>query len=123
MDCIFCKIVKGEIPAKIIADTEHSLAFIDAFPLTKGHSLVIPKNHYEKIQDMSSDDNADLFKTVHSVIAKVDNPDNPQYHEKTLTELEQALKGKFVTCNVQYRDKKTDVLVCNVFVQNPPEGF
>ena len=49
MDCIFCKIVKGEIPAKIIDETEKSLAFLDAFPLTKGHSLVIPKNHYEKI--------------------------------------------------------------------------
>jgi len=33
------------------------------------------------------------------------------------------LKGKFVSCNVQYRDKKTDSLVCNVFVQKPPEGF
>ena len=76
MDCIFCKIVKGEIPAKIIAETEHSLAFIDAFPLTKGHSLVIPKNHYEKVQDMTLDDNADLFKTVHQVISKVDSLTN-----------------------------------------------
>jgi len=33
------------------------------------------------------------------------------------------LKGKFVSCNVQYRDEKTDALVCNVFVQKPPEGF
>jgi hypothetical protein len=34
-----------------------------------------------------------------------------------------ALKGKFVTCNVQFRDSKIDALVCNVFVQKPPEGF
>ena len=42
---------------------------------------------------------------------------------KTKEDLERALKGKFVSCNVQYRDSKTDVLVCNVFVQRPPEGF
>lgn len=76
MDCIFCKIVKREIPAKIIGETEKSLAFIDAFPLTKGHSLVIPKNHYEKVQDISAEDNADLFETVRRVIAKVDKISN-----------------------------------------------
>ena len=76
MDCIFCKIVKGEIPAKIIKETEKSLAFLDAFPLTKGHTLVIPKIHYEKIQDMSTEDNSDLFETVHKVSAKVDKITN-----------------------------------------------
>lgn len=76
MDCIFCKIVKREIPAKIIAETEKSLAFIDAFPLTKGHSLVIPKNHYQKVQDITPDDNADLFETVRKVISRVDKISN-----------------------------------------------
>ena len=76
MDCIFCKIISGDIPAKIIIETEKSLAFMDAFPLTKGHSLVIPKTHYEKIQDISSEDNADLFETVRKVISKVDKITN-----------------------------------------------
>jgi len=76
MDCIFCKIIKKEIPAKIIAETEKSLAFMDAFPLTKGHSLVIPKKHYEKVQDISLEDNADLFETVRKTIAKVDKISN-----------------------------------------------
>jgi len=76
MDCIFCKIISGDIPAKIIAETEKSLAFMDAFPLAKGHSLVIPKTHYEKIQDISSEDNADLFETVRMVISKVDKITN-----------------------------------------------
>ncbi len=76
MDCIFCKIIKKEIPAKIILETSKSLAFMDAFPLTKGHSLVIPKTHYEKIQDISSEDNADLFETVRKTIAKVDKITN-----------------------------------------------
>ena len=72
VDCIFCRIIKKEIPAKIIAETESSLAFLDAFPLAKGHTLVIPKKHYEKIQDISQNDNADLFETVRKVITKVD---------------------------------------------------
>ena len=72
MDCIFCKIVKKEIAAKIIFETEKSLAFMDAFPLTKGHSLVVTKTHYEKVQDISKEDNADLFETVRRTISKVD---------------------------------------------------
>ncbi|GBF24936.1 hypothetical protein MnTg01_01282 [archaeon MnTg01] len=72
MNCIFCKIVKKEIPAKIIFETEKSLAFMDAFPLAKGHSLVVTKTHYEKVQDISKEDNADLFETVRRTISKVD---------------------------------------------------
>ena len=72
MDCIFCKIAKKEIPAKIIFETDKSLAFMDAFPLTKGHSLVVTKTHYEKVQDISKEDNADLFETVRRTISKVD---------------------------------------------------
>ena len=72
MDCIFCKISSGEIPTKVITETKNSLAFLDAFPLTKGHTLVIPKNHHEKIQNLSSEENTDLFSTVHKIISKVD---------------------------------------------------
>ena len=72
MDCIFCKIAKKETPSKIIAETENSIAFLDVFPLSRGHTLVIPKCHYEKVQDMTDIDNADLFNTVYKVISKVD---------------------------------------------------
>ena len=72
MDCIFCKIANKEIPSRIIAETENSIAFLDAFPVSRGHTLVIPKNHYEKVQDMTDIDNNDLFDTVHKVISKVD---------------------------------------------------
>ena len=49
---------------------------MDAFPLTKGHCLVITKNHYQKIQDIPSEENADLFETVRHVISKVDDISN-----------------------------------------------
>jgi len=73
MDCIFCKIINGEIPIKKIMETDKSLAFLDAFPLAKGHSLVIPKTHYEKVQNMTPADSADLFETVRQVTSKIDN--------------------------------------------------
>jgi len=72
MDCIFCKIANKEIPSQIIAESENSIAFMDASPLTKGHSLVIPKNHHEKVQNMPKDENADLFETVRKVLSRVD---------------------------------------------------
>jgi histidine triad (HIT) family protein len=73
VDCIFCKIISRQIPAKILNETSHSICFLDAFPLTKGHVLVIPKNHHKKIQDMSSSENSDLFSLVHDMMSKVDS--------------------------------------------------
>lgn len=68
------------------------------------------------------DNSEEYSKTEKILIAKVENDPSPN-QERNTEDLERALKGKFVTCNVQYRDKKTDILVCNVFIQNPPEGF
>ena len=72
MDCIFCKIVNGEIKSRLIMESKDSIAFLDAFPVTKGHTLVIPKTHYGKIQDMSQNDSTDLFRTVYEVVSKID---------------------------------------------------
>ena len=72
MDCIFCKISKKEIQSKVVMETENSIAFLDAFPVSRGHTLVIPKHHYEKVQEMTDLANTDLFNTVYQVISKVD---------------------------------------------------
>ena len=73
MDCIFCKIIAGEIPVKILKETSSSISFLDAFPLARGHVLVIPKNHHKKIQDMTTDENSDLFSLVHTMMSKIDS--------------------------------------------------
>ena len=73
LDCIFCKIVSKEIPAKLLVETDLCIGFLDAFPLTKGHALIIPKNHYEKIQDLPADVNSEIFSTMHKLISKVDS--------------------------------------------------
>ena len=72
MDCIFCKIVSGEIKSKFLKETKYSVSFLDAFPLATGHVLIIPKNHHQKIQDMSIEENTDLFSLVHQMIPNVD---------------------------------------------------
>ena len=71
MNCIFCKIVSGEIKSQFLKETTHSVSFLDAFPLAKGHALVIPKKHHQKIQDMSIEENTDLFTLVHDMVSKV----------------------------------------------------
>ena len=71
-DCIFCKIISKQISAKILSETTNSICFMDAFPLTKGHVLVIPKKHHPKIQELSTDENSDLFSLVHTMMSRVD---------------------------------------------------
>lgn len=61
-DCIFCKIVKKEIPATIVYEDEDTLAFMDIGPIIKGHVLVMPKNHFDPIGDTPDDVLTKLIK-------------------------------------------------------------
>ncbi len=66
-DCIFCKIIKGEIPSSKIYENDKVFCFLDIMPVNKGHTLVIPKKHYETILDIPED----LLKEVITVTKKV----------------------------------------------------
>jgi len=55
-DCIFCKIVSGELPAAVVVSDERALAFADINPATRGHTLVIPRAHAEDIHEIDTDD-------------------------------------------------------------------
>lgn len=63
-DCIFCKIVKGEIPSAKVFENEHVVAFLDISQITKGHTLVIPKVHNENIFDLDGETARNLFEVV-----------------------------------------------------------
>ena len=52
MDCIFCKIAKGEIPSYKVYEDADFMAFLDIKPLAQGHSLIIPKKHFRWVQDV-----------------------------------------------------------------------
>jgi histidine triad (HIT) family protein len=67
--CIFCKIIEGTIPSAKIYEDEHVLAFMDIMPVTKGHTLLIPKTHRENIYDLPAEEAAHLF----SVVPKIAN--------------------------------------------------
>jgi histidine triad (HIT) family protein len=54
--CIFCKIVAGELPATVVSEDALTLAFMDIFPATPGHMLVIPKRHSANVLDTEPDD-------------------------------------------------------------------
>jgi len=61
-DCIFCKIVKGEIPCFTICEDEKVLAFADINPINTGHTLIIPKSHAENIWEIEEDDLAAIHR-------------------------------------------------------------
>lgn len=67
MDCIFCKIVKGEIPCTKIYEDQLILAFLDIMPANKGHCLVMPKNHYETFTEIPPNELSDLFVAAQKV--------------------------------------------------------
>lgn len=54
-DCIFCRIVKGEIPCSKVYEDKQFLAFLDIRPLNQGHTLIIPKKHYRWVWDMKEE--------------------------------------------------------------------
>lgn len=63
-NCIFCKIIDGEIPSTKVYEDEHVYAFLDISQVTKGHTLVIPKKHTTNIYDTPADVASELFARV-----------------------------------------------------------
>jgi len=68
MASIFSKIVSGEIPSHKIAENEEFLAFLDVFPIAKGHTLVIPKKEVDYIFDLDDDTYSRLFLFAKSLV-------------------------------------------------------
>ena len=66
-DCIFCTIIKGEIPSEKVYEDEKTMAFLDIGPVNKGHTLVIPKEHHETLLDTPKE----LLKEVIVIVKKV----------------------------------------------------
>jgi len=55
-DCIFCKIVAGELPAERVDEDEHTIAFMDLNPWTRGHALVVPRAHSRNLYEVGDED-------------------------------------------------------------------
>ncbi|MEO9363561.1 MAG: HIT family protein [Nitrososphaera sp.] len=72
-NCIFCKIATGRIPARVVGQNDRAMAFLDAFPLAAGHALVVPKAHFQKVQDMGAPDAQAVFDLVHKIAGNVES--------------------------------------------------
>ena len=70
-NCIFCKIVKGEIPSYKVYEDENILAFLDIAPINPGHVLVIPKEHYQNIEEIGEENLCSVIAGVKKIGLKM----------------------------------------------------
>jgi histidine triad (HIT) family protein len=67
VECVFCRIAAREVPAYVVAEDEHALAFLDLRMAARGHSLVIPKRHVEHLWDSDVETAAAVMRLAHQV--------------------------------------------------------
>ncbi len=79
--CVFCKIVRGEIPAERVYENESFLAFLDAQPCAAGHTLIVPKRHVAFITDLSAAEAPLFVEAIQEVIGRIE----PRVHAEGFT--------------------------------------
>ena len=77
MDCLFCKIIVGEIPNYTVYEDEHTLAFLDIHPCAKGHTVIVTKKHFADLSEMSASDWQDTSNGLAGVFSRVREVLNP----------------------------------------------
>ena len=71
-DCIFCGIVSGDVPGRIVGENDGAVAFLDANPMAPGHTLVVPRNHRERLATLSADESRAVFDLVYDLVPRVE---------------------------------------------------
>ncbi|MEE9377845.1 MAG: HIT family protein [Candidatus Lokiarchaeia archaeon] len=87
-NCIFCKITDREIPSRIIFENDLDIAFLDISPISKGHTIVIPKTHYSNLEDVPDYELAELHKVVKQLSIRI--------HQKLKIDGYNILQNNFV---------------------------
>jgi histidine triad (HIT) family protein len=72
-DCVFCSILAGGLPARIVHQTDAAVAFLDVNPLAPGHTLVVPREHEGRLEDLSGPSAAGVFVAVHDLVPVVES--------------------------------------------------
>lgn len=93
-DCIFCRIIAGDMPALKVFEDEHSVAFMDINPATDGHTLVIPKAHAEDLLDIDAAILGVVTQTVQTVARGIYQALNP--HGMRIAQFNGAAAGQTV---------------------------
>lgn len=78
--CIFCDIVKRDIPARIIYEDDKFLAFMDAFPRAVGHTLIIPKEHFETFDELPKELACEMMEVIHKIVKKLEKLEMDGYN-------------------------------------------
>jgi histidine triad (HIT) family protein len=76
-DCLFCGIVAGDVPAQIVDSDEHTVAFMDINPATKGHALVVPREHTSDLMEVSDQDLARTNAAARRLARRMDEVLDP----------------------------------------------
>jgi histidine triad (HIT) family protein len=76
-DCIFCRIIAGQVPAERVFESAEAIAFLDLMQASRGHTLVVPKVHVPSLPELSDADSAGLFRAVKAVMGKIDRALTP----------------------------------------------
>jgi len=71
-DCLFCGIVAGEVPAQIVDSDEHTVAFMDINPATRGHALVVPRTHTADLSEISDEDLERTILAARRLVGRID---------------------------------------------------
>jgi histidine triad (HIT) family protein len=103
MDCIFCKIINGEVPAVKVLDKDKVIAFMDINPASRGHMLIVPKKHIENIFEISEDDLSAVMNAV----------------KRCAQAVKQALKAEGITI-LQLNGKASDQIIPHLHVHIMP---
>ena len=72
-DCIFCKIIKGDLPSRKLIETDHVIGILDTIPAIEGHCLIIPKRHVKYWNDMTYTETAQVFNAARKVAKRMEN--------------------------------------------------
>ena len=70
-DCIFCKIIAGDLPGQIVDQDEDTVAFMDVAPATRGHSLVVPRRHVRNLLEIGDQDLAATMRTARRLAGRM----------------------------------------------------
>ena len=77
-ECIFCKIIDGSIPSLKVYEDEYVFAFMDVFPVTKGHTLLVPKQHVKDLFEMPEDVARNLYAAAPKIANAIKDAFEPQ---------------------------------------------
>jgi histidine triad (HIT) family protein len=69
--CVFCRIIRGETPCFKVYEDDRTLAFLDIQPSAPGHTLIIPKAHVARVEDLSEEDAEAIFKALHRLVGRI----------------------------------------------------